>query len=168
MFSGVLHNPWLSVALITGGIWAYSSVYAGPLQNPHETDTPYPSLAFDQVVARPSLKQAPIAAVALAQINIALHKAWRTTEQSLCGGQWLPMGNRAVQYPGASKYSVMGKKDVSKGAWHFNLLRHPHSLSCGNVSRARFFVEMSRHLPEWRLPGLRGPQGPPSSGPFHE
>jgi hypothetical protein len=150
MSSTILGNLGFSLALLLASSGIYSLAYSQPVQNSQPTGSASLSKAwaYDQVVAYPSLQQAPTAAVALAQINIALYQAKRNTEQSLCGGQWTPLGP-FVEQQGPTIGALPDATYNSRVSWRFNSLRHPQNLSCSNVSRTRFFMEMSRHLPEW-------------------
>ena len=138
------------MALLIASSVAHSSAYDLALQNsPGGSPAgPLDPWAYDQVVAHPPLKQAPIASVALAQVNIALHMAKKNAEQALCNGLWTPLGHLAQPSRTGDKTLHTTNKPHSKN-WHFNMLRYPHELSCGEVSRAMFFKEMSRHLPGW-------------------
>lgn len=99
---------------------------------------------YDRVMAEMPAHQAAIGSVALAKLNIALRSARLHAQQTLCQGHWSP-GGRTMQ--------VSGPKPATNAAgqlvWHYQSLRQPHPLACTGVSRAQFFLEMSRHLPEW-------------------
>jgi hypothetical protein len=85
--------------------------------------------------------------VVTAQIHIALHKARRRAQRVLCAGEWTPAGvllredgPRLVRHP----------LQVSPDRfWLYRSFRQPGPLSCGEVTRAHFFMEISRHLPDW-------------------
>jgi hypothetical protein len=95
-------------------------------------------------------KAAPVASVALATINIALHNARLNAEQALCGGLWAPRGRLLHQQgPSIALMRLSPHKTVKN--WHYNTLREAQPLACKTVSRADFFLEMSRHLPDWIL-----------------
>ena len=150
MFSNVSRRLGISIALFITGSGAHSSAYSLPFQDPflNAHGRSYSTIAYDQVIARPPLTQTPVAAVALARINIALYKAKQSAEESLCDGQWTPLGT-LVQLQSHAPYETADGIGDSKIFWRFRFLRSPQSLSCGNVSRAQFFQEMSRYLPEW-------------------
>ncbi len=104
--------------------------------------------SYDEVVARVPRRQAEIPSVALAQINIALYRARQLTEARLCSGKWTPRGT--LQYRrGPEAESSRANKTPDNNAWYFQSLRHPVTLVCPNVTRAEYFMEMSRHLPAW-------------------
>jgi len=132
----------------------YSVAYAGapadsgqPGKEFHTSFNPRDSLAYDQIVARIPLGNAPIGAVALANLNIALHNAKQQTENSLCNGQWAPHGSVVFQQGPVAERSSPYTKEMP--SWHYNVFRHPRELACGATSRAAFFLEMSRYLPDW-------------------
>lgn len=98
---------------------------------------------FDQVTVEMPAAGAPIGAVALARINISLRAARNLASNKLCGGNWTPAGQVAeVDGPHLT--------DKPNGeVWHYRSLRRAPPLACEGVSRAQFFIEMSRHLPAW-------------------
>ena len=104
--------------------------------------------SYDQVTAQIPREEAPIASVALAKLNISLHKARRKAEQSLCAGQWTPQGT-VLHQQGPALDRASGSQGYANRFWHYNAFRSPPNLSCSSVSRGRFYLEMSRHLPEW-------------------
>lgn len=99
---------------------------------------------YDQVVVQMPAEQAPIAAVAMARLMIALHTARKQAALSLCNGNWTP-GGEPVQQIGPLALAP----DPEASIWLYESLRRPRPLACKDVSRARFFMEMSRHLPAW-------------------
>jgi hypothetical protein len=100
---------------------------------------------YDQVSARIPRDEAPIASVAMARLIIALHSARKLAAQSLCNGNWPPAG-QTLQRIGP----FLPPTEVSEDSvWIYQSLQRAHPLACGQVSRARFFQEMSRHLPAW-------------------
>lgn len=100
--------------------------------------------AYDQVMARIPGDTAGIAPVALAQLNIALHRAKKQAATALCKGSWLPDGE-IVQQLGPLPVILTNYKTV----WIYQVARRPVPLACEQASRAQFFQEMSRHLPAW-------------------
>jgi len=103
------------------------------------------SLYYDQVSARIPRDQAPIASVAMARLIIALHSARKLAVQSLCNGNWSPAGE-TLQRIGPYLPPTQTSED---SVWIYQSLQRAQPLTCGEVSRARFFREMSRHLPAW-------------------
>ncbi len=101
---------------------------------------------YDEVIAYMPQAQAEIASVALARLVIALHNAREQAARQLCNGTWTPSG-AVVETVGPSLTGYQAKQN----AWFYHSLRHVFPLDCGQVSRAQFFVEMSRHLPAWVL-----------------
>ena len=99
---------------------------------------------YDQIIAQMPLNRAAIASVALAELNIALHQAKNRAEQTLCQGNWTPSGE-VVQQIGP----LVVAKTAAPKIWLYQSLRRAHPLACDRVSRAQFFLEMSRHLPAW-------------------
>lgn len=99
---------------------------------------------FDSVMAEIPADQATIGSVALAKLNIALRSARLHAQQTLCHGHWSP-GGESLKVSGPAP----GKNAFGQPVWHYQSLRQPHPLACSGVSRARFFLEMSRHLPAW-------------------
>jgi hypothetical protein len=99
---------------------------------------------YDRVVAEMPAEQAVIGSVALAKLNIILRSARRHAQQKLCQGHWSP-GGKTIQVNGPEPSSGTTGQPV----WHYQSLRQAHPLACTGVSRTRFFLEMSRHLPEW-------------------
>lgn len=99
---------------------------------------------YDWVMAEMPAYQAAIGSVALAKINIALHSARLHAQQTLCQGHWSP-GGKTMRVSGPESTTSAAGQPV----WHYQSLRQPHPLACTGVSRAEFFLEMSRHLPEW-------------------
>ncbi len=127
---------------------AYASRPADSEQPGKEFRTSYnpgDSLAYDQVVARIPLSYAPIEAVALATLNIALRNAKLQAEMTLCKGQWAPHGPVVFQ----QGPSIERSPSQRMPSWHINAFRRPGELACGTTSRTAFFLEMSRYLPAW-------------------
>jgi hypothetical protein len=102
-------------------------------------------LYYDQVSARIPRDDAPIASVAMARLIIALHSARKFAAQSLCNGN-IPTTGETLQRIGPFLPPTQTPGDR---VWIYQSLQRPHPLTCGQVSRARFFQEMSRHLPAW-------------------
>lgn len=102
------------------------------------------TINYDQVIAHMPRDRAATASVALAELNIALHNAKKRTEQTLCGGHWSPSGETLQQVG-----PLVARKRAHEKIWLYQSLRRAHPLSCDGISRAKFFLEMSRHLPEW-------------------
>jgi hypothetical protein len=98
----------------------------------------------DQVIARMPGPEAQIAPVMLAKLTIALHEAKKQAADALCQGHWLPDGERLMQFGPAP--ATLG--DGSR-VWAYQDARRALPLACDQVSRAQFFLEMSRHLPAW-------------------
>jgi hypothetical protein len=116
-----------------------SIAHAGPAPG-DTTDVP----VYDQVMARIPGDVAGIAPVALAQLNIALHRAKKQAATVLCKGSWLPDGE-IVQQLGPLPVRLTDHTS----AWIYQAARRPVPLACDQASRAQFFQEMSRHLPAW-------------------
>jgi hypothetical protein len=115
-----------------------------------ERDRPRPAATqqeYDEVIAQVPREQAPIAAVALAKVTIALHSAKQQAENRLCPGQWTPSGSLLHQYGPTIASQTSGGEQSEY--WFFHSLRVPEAISCEQISRPRFFLEMSRHLPGW-------------------
>lgn len=126
---------------------------SGQLQRPvvtgPENGASHSSLQFDQVIARVPAKQAPLAAVALAQIEIALYEARNSAAATLCPGNWTPRGpihETQGPYPADPLHA-----DRKSSYWIYQSLREPVAVQCGQVSRSELFLEISRHLPDWIL-----------------
>jgi len=98
----------------------------------------------DQVIARMPGTDAQIAPVMLAQLTIALHQAKKQAADALCQGHWLPDGERILQLG-----PVPVTQDDGSTVWVYQAARRALPLACEQVSRAQFFLEMSRHLPAW-------------------
>ena len=111
-------------------------------------DDPASPRRVDEVQARLPVERAATSSVVLARIQIALHRAYRNTSQSLCGGHWMPRG-RLVFRQGPERLSNDGHPATNGGHWVYRALRHPPALDCKGVSRAEYFLEVSRHLPDW-------------------
>lgn len=124
-------------------VWLAGSLCA---QAGHDTEQPPRTLPYDQVNADIPLDGTPIASVALARLTIALHHAKSRTEARLCHGNWSPSGD-IVHQDGPQRET--GPTVETGTHWHYTELRQPLSLNCNHISRAQFFLEMSRHLPAW-------------------
>jgi len=118
--------------------------HASASQPAPETLNSTATAGYDQVIAHIPHDRAAIASVALAEVNIALHYAKKRTEDGLCHGNWTPSGEALRQF---------GPRPVAQRAeqkiWLYQSWRKAHPLACDGVSRAQFFLEMSRHLPAW-------------------
>lgn len=102
---------------------------------------------YDEVTARLPLAQAPVASVALARINVALHQARQRAGQQLCADQWTPSGALYLEWgPQLEEHSPATTRAPY---WSYRSLRQPSTAACQGISRDRFFQEMSRHLPDW-------------------
>ena len=99
---------------------------------------------YDSMTAEMPVAQAAIGSVALAKLNIALRAARLQAQESLCQGNWNPIG-QTLQVTGPKP----GTNSAGRPVWRYQSLRHPHPLACTGVSRTQFFLEMSRHLPAW-------------------
>jgi len=100
--------------------------------------------SHDEIVAYVPRQLAETPAVALAKINIAVYNAKQLTEQQLCVGKWTPRGTLLYRQ-GPRPYDNKG----NNGVWFIQTFRSPENLICSDVTRAEYFMEMSRHLPEW-------------------
>lgn len=131
-------------ALLTALALLAPTVRAQPPQPPDGAVTQSAAVLnrtdFDRILARVPREQAPIEAVAAAQVKIALHEAKRKAEQKLCRGRWTTSG---------PVFSQDIQLSADSSAWQFRMLRHPGGPECGQVSREQFAAEMNRHLPEW-------------------
>jgi len=105
--------------------------------------------SYDEVTAHVPRKQAAIASVALAKINIALYRAKQRAEQRLCAGKWTPRGTVQQQQGPVVMNPEPHDRGTAKSVWFFQSLRNPETLTCPDVTRAEYFMEMSRHLPAW-------------------
>ena len=102
---------------------------------------------YDEVLAQIPGKQAPARAVALAQINIALHQAKKIAERNLCSSRWAPRGK--MLYQSGPTLQQVSAAPQQRQTWVYQSFRHPVDTPCmTRVSRSVFFQEMSRHLPE--------------------
>lgn len=99
---------------------------------------------YDSVIAEMPADQAVIGSVALAKLNIALRSARQHAQQTLCQGHW-SLGGKTMLVSGPATTT----NSTGQTVWHYQSLRQPHPLACTGVSRAQFFLEMSRYLPEW-------------------
>ncbi len=129
---------------------AYASTPPDTEQPGKEPNTAYnfpDSLAYDQIVARIPLDQAPIRSVALANINIVLHNAKQQAEITLCDGRWAPRGAVVFQQGPVIEQSSLHMNEIP--SWYYHALRRPWKLDCGTSSRAAFMLEMKRYLPAW-------------------
>jgi hypothetical protein len=100
--------------------------------------------SYDQVIAKIPFNRAATAAVALAELNIAMHKAKKNAEQTLCHGNWSPTGETRQEVG-----PLVVKLNADQKIWLYRSLRRAHPLVCPRISRAQFFLEVSRHLPAW-------------------
>jgi hypothetical protein len=140
--------------ILPAGLLLCCGVLAQPESEsmPGEQPAPEPSVPqaygqYDEVVAELPRDQAPIASVALARINIALHQAKQRTEKEFCAGQWTPRGPLLRQYgPRAQQRDTAAERQEY---WAFHSFRVAEPIYCQQLSRAQFFLEMSRHLPAW-------------------
>lgn len=105
--------------------------------------------SYDEVVAQVPRQQAEVPSVALAQINIALYRAKQLTEARLCTGKWTPRGTLLSRQGPETAGTPSNENRGGNEPWYFQSLRHPETLVCPNVTRAEYFLEMSRHLPTW-------------------
>ncbi len=128
------------LALPADGALAAASPFAGAAET---------RWRYDEVTAKLPREQAAIASVAQARINIALHHARRLTEQRLCAGNWSPRGSIHRQQGPLLVRQADFNAGPNDNVWFFQTLREPVRLACNGVSRARYFMEMSRHLPAW-------------------
>ncbi|HHJ16411.1 MAG TPA: hypothetical protein ENJ80_06910 [Gammaproteobacteria bacterium] len=103
---------------------------------------------YDQFIASVPRTEAQTASVALASITIALHRAKQSAEQTLCGGRWAPRGD-LLRRQGPTLASNPPAATKTAASWRYNALRQASPLACDQISRAEFFMEMSRHLPAW-------------------
>jgi len=152
MNSVSIHKTGLPLILFLTVQPLYSVAYAStpadteqPEKAFHTSYNPVDNLAYDQIVARIPLDYAATGAVALANLNIALHNAKQQAEITLCKGQWTPHGPVVFQQGPAIKRSP----PQGMSSWHFSAFRQPAKLACGSTSRTAFFLEMSRYLPAW-------------------
>ena len=127
-----------ALALLAGLGQAFAAKSLPGVINSDATDN------YDQVIARIPYSRAGIASVALAELNIILYEAKTSAEQTLCDGHWSPSGE-ALQQVGPL---AVKQRDAEK-IWLYQSLRRAHPLACDGVSRAEYFLEMSRHLPAW-------------------
>jgi hypothetical protein len=102
------------------------------------------ALYSDQVMVELPLEQAEIASVALARVRIVLHHAKQRAADTLCDGRWPPDG-ATLQQAGPA----VVRQSPGVAVWRYAAIRRALPLKCKGVSRARFFMEMSRHLPAW-------------------
>jgi hypothetical protein len=102
------------------------------------------ALYSDQVIVELPLDQAEIAAVALARLTIVLHRAKQRAADTLCHGRWPPDGATLQQFG-----PVVVAQSPGDAVWRYETIRRALPLKCNGVSRARFFMEMSRYLPAW-------------------
>jgi hypothetical protein len=105
--------------------------------------------AYDEVIAYVPHQQAETPAVALAKINIALYRARQVTEERLCNGKWTPRGILQYQQGPETAATLAGEQTHNNKSWFFQSFRNPGTLVCPNITRAEYFMEMSRHLPAW-------------------
>lgn len=135
-------HPFLPRSLVA--LLSISLVSQAVAGTPQE-DAAEPSAAgYDQIIARMPVEEAEIAPVALARLTIALHRAKKQAAETLCKGNWFADGE-LVQRLGPLSIALADHTTV----WIYQASRQPAPLACEQVSRAQFFQEMSRHLPEW-------------------
>lgn len=148
LFSLVLNNLVIGLVIAQPLYTAESAALVDQLHDQPDSD---------QIVARISIKEAAIASVAQARVEIALHKARRKAEHLSCTGRWTPTGPISMQQSGTGKVAA---RLVSQDSdyWYYRVARKPQPLTCENASRADYFLEMSRHLPEWVVIRLAGQQ----------
>lgn len=136
------HQPRMKITALTLSCCLSLNLSADPTGPDRSLQT---SLNYDLLLADIPRQQAPIASVALAKLQIALYQAKTRTEQQLCNGNWSPRGKTLSQ--SGPEFTV--HSDTRNKNWHYRSLRQPHPLACPRVTRAQFFMEMSRHLPKW-------------------
>lgn len=119
---------------------AVSRAHALPQASAAGMDTP----DYDRVIVQMPAEQASIASVAMAKLAITLHNARKQAALTLCNGNWAP-GGEVVRQIGPLALTPSPEDKI----WLYESLRRPHPLDCKDVSRARFFLEMRRHLPDW-------------------
>ena len=105
--------------------------------------------SYDEVIAYVPREQAEIPSVALAKINIALYRAKQLTEGRLCTGKWTPRGTLQYRQGPEVTEARSNSKSGRHSAWFFQTFRTPEALVCPDVTRAEYFMEMSRYLPAW-------------------
>jgi len=137
--------------LLTGWIFV-SMAQADPaptLQaNPENTSSLPDPVEYDQLDAILSRNLAPLPAVVIAEVNIALHRARKRAADKLCGGRWMPRGNKVREFgPLLTEPPSDGSTDDQ--VWIYRTLHHPDDIDCGNVTRSDFFQQVSRYLPAW-------------------
>ena len=141
----------LRILLLLAGCNSYAAAFAlsppDTMTEGFETGAPQNHLRYDQLSARVPRALAPIASVAVARVNIAVHQAKQLTEQRLCAGRWTPQG--AIRFEVGPRVSPPRGADPGNWPWAYESFREPEQLSCGEISRARYFQELSRYLPEW-------------------
>lgn len=111
---------------------------------PAEAPPAATDLGYDQVIAQIPAEEAPIAPVALAHLNIALHQAKKQAVGQLCEGHWLADGEIVEEFGPSPVALADGGR-----AWIYEVSRTPRPLDCPRTSRADFFQAMSRYLPAW-------------------
>lgn len=135
----------LAVSAVHSTVFALSSAERRP--HPPAVSSRHSHLTYDEVSARVPREIAPIASVAVAQVNIAMHRARQLAELRLCAGHWTPQG--AILFEVGPLFTPSAAAGDDDGAWHYQAFRQPEALFCGDITRARFFEELSRHLPHW-------------------
>ncbi len=105
--------------------------------------------SHDEVIAYVPRQLAETSPVALAKINIAVYRAKQLTEQQLCAGKWTPRGTLLYQQGPEATAPRSHSSNSNRGSWYFQTFRNPETLVCPDITRAEYFLEMSRHLPEW-------------------
>ncbi|HFD80220.1 MAG TPA: hypothetical protein ENK05_07515 [Gammaproteobacteria bacterium] len=126
---------------------AYATPPPGSLDATPSSTPPQDEYAYDQVVAEIPLARAATAGAALAVVNVALHEARRRAQQQLCAGRWSPSG--PVRRQDGPRRPKQPTTMSGKSHWYLQTLREARPLACNGSSRAQFFMEMSRYLPDW-------------------
>lgn len=150
MISNPLRHTLRVFLLLAGWAGATDGLALPPADVPTDESGASPQhshLGYDQLSARVPRALAPIASVAVARINIELHRARQLAGQRLCPGQWSPQGPLLLEV-GPFMPSSEGA-DEQHSSWVYQSFRHPQAIRCGDISRLLFFQELSRHLPEW-------------------
>ena len=105
--------------------------------------------SHDEVIARVPRQLAETPSVALARLNIAVYRAKHLTEQRLCEGKWTSSGTLLYQYTSTETGPRSPESANDRDTWLVQTFRNPVQLACPDVTRAEYFLEMSRHLPDW-------------------
>lgn len=137
------------VIVLVVTVLTYSATEAAPvleLETRHEAATEN-RLEYDEFIAQIPRQQAVTASEALAQINIALHRARQRAAAEVCAGHWIGSGRLVRQYGPALRPD--GGADTGVRIWRFRSFREPQLFACDGLGRAAVFLEISRHLPSW-------------------